>query len=1063
MSKVFVSYSHDSAQHEERVLQFANALLSHGVEVELDRYHVRPPKGWPHWCEEQLRPENSDFVLMICTETYLKRVQGKVPADEGLGVFWEGSIIYDYIYDARGNQRFIPVLLDDATNDYIPVPIRNHTRYHIASFDLGDTGYQNLYRELTAQPFITKPALGQVIALPAHPSAVIAAPLAPRPVQTTFPIIAPSRLFRSTSSGSDLLVGREDELSRLDAAWSGAEKKNVVTIVAWGGVGKTSLVARWAASTLAKENHGGIERYFDWSFYSQGTRTDGDATGADKAASADIFIKDALEFFGDPDLAASNAGAWQKGERLARLVAEHRTLLILDGLEPLQDAKVGDLRDEALRALLRGLAANNRGLCLVTTRQQLPELNTFHATTAPEWQLAKLSREAGAELLKELGVKGTPIEREQLAADVKGHALTLTLLGKYLAEAHGGDIRKRDLVSLTEADYEETSGHAFHVMETYERWLNKDDRHVELAILRLLGLFDRPATPDCLAALLQAPAIPGLTDTLVPLTDAQWNLAVTRLVRLGLVEEQPWEPRAIFGYGEELARKAMKAGEQDLEFKLGEPRPFPFNSQRSILNSIEAHPVIREYFDWRLRVAAAEARRTAHSRLYEQLRDSVPYWPEGLDGLQPLYQAVAHGCRARRHQEACIDVYQHRILRGTAGPQAVYSVKKLGALGTDLSALGSFFIAPWTRLAPELTEVAQAWLLNEAAYRLGALGRLTEALEPMRESMDIDAAKKEWEGAGCSACNLSELHLTLGDVMSAVLEAEQSVTFADRSGDSFVHVYTRTAHADALHQAGRVKEARARFEEAEFIQRDRYPGHTLLHSVQGFKYCEVLLADSERAAWSAFLKYAKSSAPSVGDSTSLVSNAREIGVEGDGKPPHCEALHAFEQRASQLRKWVKQGIQDILSVALDHLTLGRVALYRRILDSASFEIRNSALPLHIETAIHGLRQSRQLPYLPPGLLTSAWLCAVQGQTAAARADLDEAQQIAERGPMPLHLADVHLHRARLFFRDDLAAAREDLVQARALIVKHGYLRRMEELEDAEKVILADAPLAPSQA
>jgi len=78
MSKVFISYSHDSAEHSERVLRFANALRSHGVDAELDRYQVRPPKGWPHWCEEQLRPENSDFVLMVCTETYLQRVQDKV-------------------------------------------------------------------------------------------------------------------------------------------------------------------------------------------------------------------------------------------------------------------------------------------------------------------------------------------------------------------------------------------------------------------------------------------------------------------------------------------------------------------------------------------------------------------------------------------------------------------------------------------------------------------------------------------------------------------------------------------------------------------------------------------------------------------------------------------------------------------------------------------------------------------------------------------------------------------------------------------------------------------------
>ena len=57
--------------------------------------------------------------------------------------------------------------------------------------------------------------------------------------------------------------------------------------------------------------------------------------------------------------------------------------------------------------------------------------------------------------------------------------------------------------------------------------------------------------------------------------------------------------------------------------------------------------------------------------------------------------------------------------------------------------------------------------------------------------------------------------------------------------------------------------------------------------------------------------------------------------------------------------------------------------------------------------------------------------------------LAEAQQIAERGPMPLYLADVHLHRARLF------QDRDELARARTLIDKHQYGRRREELEDAE--------------
>ena len=46
--------------------------------------------------------------------------------------------------------------------------------------------------------------------------------------------------------------------------------------------------------------------------------------------------------------------------------------------------------------------------------------------------------------------------------------------------------------------------------------------------------------------------------------------------------------------------------------------------------------------------------------------------------------------------------------------------------------------------------------------------------------------------------------------------------------------------------------------------------------------------------------------------------------------------------------------------------------------------------------------------------------------------------------MPLYQADILLHRARLFQDKDA------LVEARRLIEKHGYARRLEELEDAEE-------------
>jgi len=79
---------------------------------------------------------------------------------------------------------------------------------------------------------------------------------------------------------------------------------------------------------------------------------------------------------------------------------------------------------------------------------------------------------------------------------------------------------------------------------------------------------------------------------------------------------------------------------------------------------------------------------------------------------------------------------------------------------------------------------------------------------------------------------------------------------------------------------------------------------------------------------------------------------------------------------------------------------------------------------------------------------------------SALEDLDEAYEIAERGPMPLFLADIHLHRARLFGPLPPATCpypwqspTADLAEARRLIEKHGYWRRKEELEDAEAALL----------
>src|SRR5207249_10855376 len=99
------------------------------------------------------------------------------------------------------------------------------------------------------------------------------------------------------------LIGREDETKLLNDAWEKVlrvekGRPHILTFVALGGEGKTSLVAKWVAE-LAHQDWPGCDAAFAWSFYSQGAREQ-------VAASSDLFFKEALLFFGDKETAESN-------------------------------------------------------------------------------------------------------------------------------------------------------------------------------------------------------------------------------------------------------------------------------------------------------------------------------------------------------------------------------------------------------------------------------------------------------------------------------------------------------------------------------------------------------------------------------------------------------------------------------------------------------------------------------------------------------------------------------------------------------------------------------------
>jgi tetratricopeptide (TPR) repeat protein len=435
-------------------------------------------------------------------------------------------------------------------------------------------------------------------------------------------------------TGSDVF-GREEDIAFLDAAWAN-QNVNVVTIVAWAGVGKSTLVNHWLRR-IAAEHYRSAELVFGWSFYRQGTGGD--------TSSADEFLDAALTWFGDPDPRLGTA--WEKGERLAKLMSHRRTLLILDGLEPLQNPpgpQEGRVRGPSLQALMRELAAFNTGLCVITTRLPVADIADHDRASALRRDLEHLSSEAGAKLLQALGVKGDEEKLRSASDEFNGHCLALTLLGSYLTDAYDGDIRCRKEVSDRLAHDVRQGAHARRVMESYQSWFGEGP---ELSVLRMLGLFDRPADEKTLGALLKSPAIPGLTESLTDLHPTEWRTILAKLRRARLL-----------------------AGED------------PHNPWQ-----LDTHPLVREYFGEQIRSEQTDAWKECNRRLFHYYQTLVPQLPNSFREMEPLFSAVICGCNAGLFREVLHEVYIPRIQRGNA----YFAANVLGATGPLLSVLVHFF------------------------------------------------------------------------------------------------------------------------------------------------------------------------------------------------------------------------------------------------------------------------------------------------------------------------------------------------------------------------------------
>jgi tetratricopeptide (TPR) repeat protein len=619
-------------------------------------------------------------------------------------------------------------------------------------------------------------------------------------------------------------TGRDDLLAQITEDWNNPAK-HVTGLIGFGGEGKSSLARKWVADVVARSEatkqsptREGIasqsalamtlDGVFWWGFYEN--------------RSIDEFLEAALNFLSggriDPRQVPSSS---LRAQIIGAMLGAGRYLFVLDGLEVLQHQEgdqYGLLTSNDLRDLLTYFARPDNGsFCLITSRAPLLDLMDY--TTYTHRDVERLSEADGVALLERLQVKGSKSQLGKVVADWDGHALTVSLLGSYLAEKYNGDIAHLADIPIPTADEPR--------YERVHRVLRRYDEHLTAAEREFLKLFSAFRTPVHESAfekvfqpLLTAKnakdakkesgflrALGGLrgSKTQSPITNLPITEIVNRLVTYRILH---CDTTSQTYTAHPLVRNHY--------FTLFmNPNVTPDTGTPDTIKA--AHNQIKDYY---LSIAGNETKR----------------FPT-LDDLKPLIEVVHHACQAGAYDEAGKLLWE-RI----QGMEKRIIVHQLGAYETDLSLFSEFFTNGDTTQEPQISRDGwKRWMINEIGYCLMSLGRLREAVPFYERSTKIALDMQDWGNASVGYRNLANLHAQLGALEPSAEAAHQSLDLARKAAeDNRYEGISLCWRGWTTHLLGNIKESTTSFVEAEKLYQEVETSVKYLYSLPGIQHADHL-------------------------------------------------------------------------------------------------------------------------------------------------------------------------------------------------------------------------------
>ncbi|MFD1439627.1 toll/interleukin-1 receptor domain-containing protein [Acinetobacter sp. ANC 4282] len=151
--RVFISYSHDSLEHKQWVLELSTRLRTNGVDAVLDQWELRPGDDLPKFMEINLA--QADRVLMICTDNYVAK------ANNGTGgVGYEKMIVTSELLSHIDSNKVIPIIRQESTC-ITPTFLRTKLFINFSNQDQYEFAFDDLIRAIHGAPLFEKPPISK--------------------------------------------------------------------------------------------------------------------------------------------------------------------------------------------------------------------------------------------------------------------------------------------------------------------------------------------------------------------------------------------------------------------------------------------------------------------------------------------------------------------------------------------------------------------------------------------------------------------------------------------------------------------------------------------------------------------------------------------------------------------------------------------------------------------------------------------------------------------------------------------------------------------------------------